>query len=154
MFDLSTATGEMTRVVSGVRDDQLGGSTPCADWTVAGLLAHIHQFTVVFTQNARKEPVRPPHRLVDDWRSAIPAQLDELARAWREDGAWQGRVSAGGIERPAADNAVVAVEELTVHGWDLAAATGQRLDPSDDQLDRVEPFFALFGQDLPPGEGP
>ncbi|MGL4746052.1 MAG: TIGR03086 family metal-binding protein [Dermatophilaceae bacterium] len=109
---------------------------------------------MVFTQNARKEPTRPPARLVDDWQVAIPAQLDDLARAWRAESAWQGRVSAGGIEMAAADNAVVAVEELTVHAWGLAAATGQRLEVDDDQLGLVELFFALFGQEPRPGEGP
>ena len=106
--------------MSGVRDDQLDHPTPCPDWTVADLLAHVHQFATVYTHNARKRQARPPEDLVDDWRVAIPDQLDELARAWRVDSAWQGRVSAGGVEMDAQDNAVVGIEELTMHGWDLA----------------------------------
>ena len=76
---------------------------------------------------------------------AIPAQLDALADAWRETSAWQGRVSAGGVEMDAPDNAVVASEELTVHGWDLARATGQDLRIDNPGLDQVERFFELFG---------
>ena len=154
MFDLAPAASEMSRLVSGVRDDQLGTPTPCTEWTVADLLAHVHQLASVFTSNARKQEPRPPERLVDDWRAAIPQQLADLAHAWHDEGAWQGLTTAGGIEMPAADNAVVAVEELTVHGWDLAQATGQTLRVDDARLEAVEPFFALFGADAPPGEGP
>ena len=96
----------MSRLVSGVRDDQLDYPTPCPDWTVADLLAHVHQFATVFTHNARKSQARPPEDLVDDWRVAIPDQLDELARVWRVDSSWQGRVSAGGVEMDAQDIAV------------------------------------------------
>ena len=123
MFDLGPAAQEMSRLVSGVRDDQLDYPTPCPDWTVADLLAHVHQFATVFTHSARKRQARPPEDLVDDRRVAIADQLDELAGAWRVDSAWQGRVSAGGVEMGAQDNAVVGTEELTMHGWDLAGAT-------------------------------
>lgn len=145
MFDLTAATDEMARLVTGLRDDQLTAPTPCAEWTVADLLAHVHQFAVVFADNARRQPAHPPATLVADWRAAIPAQLRDLARAWSDPAAWQGRVSAGGVEMAAADNAVVAIEELVVHGWDLATATEQALLVGDDQLAAVEPFFDLFG---------
>lgn len=154
MFDLATATNEMSRLVSSVRDDQLDYPTPCSDWAVADLLAHVHQFATVFTHNARKEPPRPPEDLVNDWRQAIPDQLDELARAWREESAWKGRVSAGGVEMDAADNAVVGIEELTVHGWDLARATGQDLRVEDVTLTQVNRFFGLFADQVANGEGP
>jgi len=79
MFELGPAAQEMSRLVSGVRDDQLDYPTPCPDWTVADLLAHVHQFATVFTHNARKSQARPPEDLVDDWRVAIwsvPAFVD------------------------------------------------------------------------------
>lgn len=154
MFDLGPAAEEMSRLVTGVRDDQLDYPTPCPDWTVTDLLAHVHQFATVFTHNARKEQTRPPQDLVDDWRVAVPNQLDELARSWRQETAWQGRVSAGGVEMDAPDNAVVGIEELTVHGWDLARATGQALHVDDARLDQVDRFFELFADQIADGEGP
>lgn len=154
MFDLAPAGERLARVVTGVRDDQLGGPTPCQEWTVGDLLAHVHQFVTVFTQNARKEPVQPPQDLVPEWRVAIPEGLDELTRVWREESAWQGQVSAGGVEMPASDNAVVAVEELTVHGWDLARATGQPFEVDDPSLDVVDRFFKLFAGQGGAGDGP
>ncbi len=154
MFDLGPAVQEMTRLVGGVRDDQLDAPTPCLDWTVADLLAHVHQFASVFTDNARKQPPQPPTELVDEWRDEIPRQLDDLAAAWREDSAWDGRVSAGGIEMDAADNALVAIEELTIHGWDLALATGQDFKAGEVSLDHVEGFFEAFADALASGDGP
>jgi uncharacterized protein (TIGR03086 family) len=146
MFDLTPAADELRRLVTGVRDDQLDDPTPCSDWSVRDLLTHVHQLAAVFTHNARKEDAAPPEHLVDDWREAVPAQLDDLARAWRDEPAWTGRVTAGGIEMDATDNAVVAIEELTVHGWDLARATGQEVRVDDTGLDLVDRFFALFGE--------
>jgi uncharacterized protein (TIGR03086 family) len=154
MFDLTPATEEMIRLVSAVRDDQLATATPCPDWTVADLLTHIHQFATVFTDNARKEPTHPAEELVDGWRVAIPQQFAELADAWRAESAWRGRVSAGGVEMDAADNAVVAIEELTVHGWDLAVAAGQQLRVDDAGLDQVDRFFELFAGPIDSGNGP
>ncbi|MGJ0121129.1 maleylpyruvate isomerase N-terminal domain-containing protein [Williamsia sp. MIQD14] len=97
MFDLGPATREMSRIVGAVSDHDLDRRTPCDDWTVRDLLAHVHQFSSVFTDNARKAPIRPPDGLVGDWRTAIPAQLDDLAEAWGQPIAWEGRVSAGGV---------------------------------------------------------
>jgi uncharacterized protein (TIGR03086 family) len=146
MFDLGPATAELTRLVSGVRDDQLDAATPCSEWTVTDLLAHVHQFATVFTDNAHKTPAQPPEGLVDDWRAAIPHTLSELADAWRQESAWQGQVCAGGVDMSAADNAIVTIEELTTHAWDLARATGQDVQVDDAHLDQVDRFFGLFGE--------
>lgn len=145
MFDLSAAAADMKRLVVDVRDDQLDYPTPCSEWRVTDLLTHIHQFAFVFAHNARKQQARPPGELVGNWRESVPEQLDDLAQAWSRTSAWHGRVSAGGIEMDAADNAVVAIEELTVHAWDLARATGQELRVDDARLGRVDDFFERFG---------
>lgn len=154
MFDLSPQTAQMKQLVLGVRDDQLDLPTPCSDWTVAGLLAHIHQFASVFTTNARKQQPSPPAELDENWRQAIPTQLDDLAQAWQDDAAWTGQVSAGGVDMDAADNALVGSEELTLHGWDLARATGQQIAIDDAQLDRLDTFIAMFAPDGQPDNGP
>lgn len=154
MFDLGPAATELSRLAVGVRDDQLDHPTPCPDWTVADLLAHVHQFATLFTHNARKKQGPIPAGLVSAWRAAIPGQLDELAHAWREESAWHGRVSAGGVEMNAPDNAVVGIEELTVHAWDLARATGQDLHVDDARLDGVDRFFELFADQIATGKGP
>jgi uncharacterized protein (TIGR03086 family) len=154
MFDLGPAAQEMNRLLAAVRDDQLTQPTPCPDWTVADLLAHVHQFATVFTLNARKEPVELPGDLPGDWRTVVPQQVQSLVTAWKEESAWTGRVSAGGVEMDAADNALVAIEEFVVHGWDLARSTGQDFGCAEPSLDRVDQFFELFAEPIASGQGP
>lgn len=145
----------MNRLLAAVRDDQLGSSTPCPDWTVADLIAHVHQFATVFARNARKQEGGIPEReLPGDWRRETPRQVDDLVEAWRAENAWSGRVSAGGVEMDAADNAVVAMEELVVHGWDLARSTDQDFDVEDGWLDVVDRFFEVFADAIESGQGP
>jgi uncharacterized protein (TIGR03086 family) len=64
-----------------------------------------------------------------DWRTLLPARLEELAAAWRQPAAWEGMAEAGGVQMPAPAIGVVALNEVLVHGWDLAAATGQEYRP-------------------------
>src|SRR5664279_5873800 len=51
-------------------------------------------------------------------------------------------------------NAVVRIEERTMHGWDLARATSQDLHIDDARLDQVDQFFELFAEQITAGEGP
>jgi uncharacterized protein (TIGR03086 family) len=154
MFDLTPAATEMSRLVREVRDDQLGDPTPDDGWQVSHLLTHVHEFATVFTLNARKAPVELADGLPDDWRTTIPGRLDELADAWRDPAAWEGRVSAGGVEMSAPENALVALEELVLHGWDLARSVGAELRLRDEDLAKVEEFQALFGPAIESGQGP
>ena len=161
MDDLGPAAGELTRLVTSVRDEQLTARTPCEDYTLADLLDHTLGFTTNFIANARKEPL-PSHaaRAVDGallpegWRTVLPARLDELAAAWREESAWHGDVSAGGIDMSAEDNALVCIEELVIHGWDVARASGQDFRVDDASLAGVERFLGVFGARIASGNGP
>ena len=128
--DLTPQTDEVARIVAGVRDDQLGDPTPDEGTPVAGLLDHLVGLTTAFAMGARKEPVTGAPRasadqLAGDWRERLPRQLAELAEAWQDPAAWEGVTSVAGAELPAAAMGVVAADEVLVHGWDLAVATGQ-----------------------------
>ena len=86
-FDLAPAADELRRVVAGVRDEQLPAPTPCEDTSVAGLLDHLVGLTSAFARAAGKLPggtaTADSAALPGDWRTRIPAQLDELVEAWR-----------------------------------------------------------------------
>jgi uncharacterized protein (TIGR03086 family) len=137
-LDFGTATTAVAGVVAAVRDDQLGDKTPCPALTVADLLDHLHGLSWVFTLAARKElrlgegsPEADGSRLPDGWRAEIGARLDALAAAWADPAAYDGITQAGPIEMPAEIAALVALDEVVVHGWDLARATGQAYDPGE-----------------------
>jgi uncharacterized protein (TIGR03086 family) len=169
--DLAPQTAEVARVVAGVRDDQLTDPTPCAGTSVAALLDHLDGLTVAFRMAAEKTPLAggpsaDADHLPADWRTRLPQQLDGLAAAWQQPAAWEGTAEAGGVQMPAPVAAVVALNEVTVHGWDLAVATGQqyRPDPAAVQAclemvgDRSDPANdpeGLFGPVVPvPADAP
>lgn len=133
-LDFGPTTVELARLVRAVRDDQLDDRTPCPDWSVADLARHISGLTVEFTYAARKEPT--PERaglgLTDGWRDRVAGDLDALAAAWREPGAYQGETHAGPVTLPGREAGRVALNEVTMHAWDLAHATGQeyQYDPA------------------------
>ena len=142
--DLGPAAANVARVLAGITDEQLTAPTPCPRYTVGDLLDHVGGLSVAFTAAATKTPMAaagPDTPLGDAahldpaWRETIPAALDELAAAWRDDAAWDGMTSAGPIEMPGEIAGLVALDELVVHGWDLARATGQPYDVDDATLD-------------------
>ena len=165
-LDLEPQAAEVARVVAAVRDDQLTAATPCTETSVAGLLDHLVGLTLGFRLGAEKQPQYGTPRadaeqLPADWRDRLPAQLDALVAAWREPSAWEGSTVVGGAELPAAAMGVVAANEVLVHGWDLAVATGQPYQADPATAERCLAFVAgvpaemrssMFGPIVPVGE--
>ncbi|MEV0091265.1 TIGR03086 family metal-binding protein [Streptomyces sp. NPDC050738] len=137
IYDFEPAVRPVATLLDAVRDDQLDDPTPCPDYAVRELLAHLLGLTAAFRAAADKEfgpltgttpgTVRPV--LDEDWRTVLPRNLDALVAAWRNPAAWEGDTQAGAVDLPAGVAAAVAVDELVVHGWDLARATGQPYEP-------------------------
>ncbi|RKN11338.1 TIGR03086 family metal-binding protein [Streptomyces radicis] len=134
--DLGPATRAVAALLEGVDDSRFADPTPCEDYRVADLLHHLMGLTLAFRDAARKDlgpltatdpasPDAPVPSLGPDWRERLRAQLTELAEAWRDPGAWEGETQAGGITLPGAIAGQVALNEVLLHGWDLARATGQ-----------------------------
>jgi uncharacterized protein (TIGR03086 family) len=136
MLDLEPATSMVARLVEGIEDDQLSGPTPCRDTTVGALLDHVDGLSQAFAAAADKTALEGPGRapsadasqLGPDWRARIPRRLAVLGTAWNEPSAWEGMTRAGPIDMPADVAGLVALDEVVVHGWDLAVATGQEID--------------------------
>jgi uncharacterized protein (TIGR03086 family) len=130
-YNLGPAADQLNTLVKGVEDDQLDSATPCAEYTVRDLLGHIIGLTAAFANAARKQgstdapPGSPGDLVTGDWRARIETQLTDLAQAWRDPAAWDGMTSPGGVEVPAELAGKIALNELVLHGWDLAVATGQ-----------------------------
>ena len=162
ILDLGPATATMRRLVLSTTDDQLALPTPCTDYTVGDLVEHVGGLTVAFTGAAHKQVVPGSEgggsgdasRLEAGWRDRIARDLDVLAEAWRTPAAYDGMTAAGGVDLPGAVAARVALNEVVVHGWDLATATGQRFDPDPASVQECLDFVAGF--EVPPeaGDGP
>lgn len=149
LIDFSGTTQRVAALVGGTGDDQLDAMTP-SDMTVAQVLGHVHDLAIAFRDAATKGESLPSSsppdpaasQLPDDWRAVIPGRLDELAQAWRNPAAWEGMTRAGGLDMPGEVAAAVALDELVVHGWDLAKGTGQNFEPDPAALDAAEGFCA------------
>jgi uncharacterized protein (TIGR03086 family) len=101
-------------------------------------------FTAAAKKDAGDATSRAPSgdasRLSGDWRTRIPRELASLAEAWRDPTAWSGTTRAGGIDLPGEVAGLVALDELVIHGWDIARASGQPYDCDPDSLEAVLRF--------------
>ncbi len=149
-LDLGPQTRILARLADGVREDRLADPTPCPDLAVRHLLGHLTGLAVAFRDAARKNlgPTTDtsPEASVPDvgpgWREELAKVLGELADAWREPDAWTGMTRAGGIDLPGAAAGAVVADELVIHGWDLARATGQEYTPDPAALQAAYALLA------------
>jgi uncharacterized protein (TIGR03086 family) len=161
IVDLGPAAQRLADLVTRVTDDQLGNPTPCPAYTVGDLVEHVGGLALAFTAAANKDRTeyndqepRPGNaeRLGDDWRTRIPRDLAGLAQAWRNPEAWTGMTRIAGGDSPSPVVGLVAADELVVHGWDVARATGQPYEPEPEVLAAARSFLAMFASpDAPAG---
>ncbi len=136
--DLGPAAHGVATVAGAVTDDDLDRPTPCPEYAVRDLVAHLLGLSLAFRDAGAKagastqDSAPGPAPLEDAWRALLPERLTALVAAWRSPDAWEGTTRAGGVDMPAAILGKVAVNELVIHGWDLARATGQEFtgDPA------------------------
>ncbi|WP_407659583.1 TIGR03086 family metal-binding protein [Kineococcus indalonis] len=153
--DLHAAAERTARVVAALPQDLLDAPTPCAGTTVAALLEHVGGLALAFTAAARKDlgpltdtpPGGPTGALPGGWRAVLPERLRALAEAWSDPAAWRGATRAGGIDLDAGEAGLVALDELVLHGWDLAVATGQPYEVDAAALAAVHAFVAAVPAD-------
>jgi uncharacterized protein (TIGR03086 family) len=168
MLDLQPVTDQMAAVIDNIGEEQFADPTPCDRTDVADMLSHVHGLALAFRDAARKisgpttsSPGRADGRdLPPDWRYSIRNRLAELAEAWRAPEAWRGETMAGGVSMPAETCGAVVNNELVLHGWDLAMATGQPFQVAPENLEaswqlvlntpeESEAREGLFGPRLP-----
>ncbi|MBL3667292.1 TIGR03086 family protein [Streptomyces sp. M2CJ-2] len=149
ILDLGPQARVVARLAEGVADVQLADGTPCPRYAVRDILGHLVGLSVAFRDAGRKDlgvttdtspDAAVPH-LGPGWREELPRVLGELADAWRDPGAWTGMTRAGGVDLPGEVAGAVAADELVIHGWDLARATGQDYGPDPAALDAAHAFL-------------
>jgi uncharacterized protein (TIGR03086 family) len=154
MYDLRPAAQRMAALLDGVRDAQLTAPTPCPDYLLGDLIHHVDGLSVAFAAAAVKDlgpatsagPAADAGQLGEDWRARIRGQLLALAEAWREPSAWEGMSRVGGIDLPGEVIGRVAIDELVVHGWDVAVASGQPYDADPDSIKAAMEFAATVAE--------
>jgi uncharacterized protein (TIGR03086 family) len=156
MKNLAPACEHTANALRNVTDSQLDGPTPCEKLSLRDLVGHVGGLALAFTAAARKDfgPLTdtPPvdgAPLDEDWRTAYPQRLAELAAAWREPAAWAGMTRAGGVDFPAEVGGLVALTEVVIHGWDVAAATGQDYVVDPATLEAVLPHVTATAEQGP-----
>lgn len=148
MIDHGPAARRLATLLPAIPDTALSAPTPCAGNDVATLLDHVYGLSIAFRQAAAKDfpdgPSQAPSpdgsRLDPTWRTRIPELLDELVSAWHAPDAWQGMTEAGGVKLPGEVAGYVALNEIVVHGWDLARATGQPYKAGEEEIDACLEF--------------
>ncbi|TXS39058.1 TIGR03086 family metal-binding protein [Streptomyces sp. OR43] len=159
LLDFEPAARQIAGMLDAIDDARLSGPTPCPDVTVGAMLAHVEGLAVAFRDAARKElgattdtaPSVESGVLDGGWRSALPAALDEMVAAWRSSDAWQGMTRAGSVDLPGEVAGMVALNELVLHGWDLARSTGQPYGAEEAHLRNTLALLADVGDNPPAG---
>lgn len=118
--------------VDGIAPHQWGAPTPCSEWGVWDLVAHVidvHHRMVAKLHGAEPVAVDIGEDLPRQWHNASNAAREGLADPGRASTLVYGPVGQQPFES-LIEGLVCA--DVVVHTWDLARATGQdeRLDPA------------------------
>lgn len=131
---LEVIVDDLQRLGAGVRPDQFGNDTPCANFAVRDLFGHMIGGAAQFAPQLRGEPAPAPEPVdVDDEALAkeMSAALDDLLAAAKAPGAYDRTVTLPFGQVPGE----VLVRFLTVdgmvHATDLARSTGQEYAPPE-----------------------
>jgi uncharacterized protein (TIGR03086 family) len=125
-------------LVAGLTAAELDAASPCAGWDVRATLNHLLGATWMFTLVNQGQPVDEDAGDVigDDASLAVAAAAKENLASWRQPGAFEGDRSYAFGTLPATGAAMLNLEEVIVHNWDVAKAIGQQLviDPAVGQM--------------------
>jgi len=127
---LSQTFDHATKVVSGVRADQLDDPTPCRDWNVRALVTHTLGVVENMARGAGGADLLPDINAIllePDLGAQFRAQSDRALAAWAARGLDE-EVDVGAGPMPVAAGISINLLDTATHSWDIARATGQ--DPT------------------------
>jgi len=151
------ALDETARLVGGVRPAQMGLPTPCSEWDVRALLAHLVGGNARYAALARGEPLRrgpaqgggPAADLLgDDPAGAYRRSAALVSAAWQDPALLDQPFELPIGVLPGRAAVTLHLVETVTHGWDLARATGQH--PAFDP-DVVRTAAQFMQGERPPG---
>jgi uncharacterized protein (TIGR03086 family) len=119
------ATANTRRLLAAVNPDQWEVSTPCTDWNVKQLVNHmVSGAKNVASIMGGDGPQNFGEVLGDDAIAAFDAACKAAIAAFSAPGVMGSMVQTRRGEQLAGDYALGQVQEMLVHGWDLATAIG------------------------------
>ncbi len=130
------ATG---RVVAGIPADRWQAPTPCPQWDVRGLVNHVVSGNLWAAELGAGRTIEQVGDRLDgdvlgaDPAAAYAASASAASAAFRRPGALDAPCAVSYGPVPGAVYAGHRLIDVLIHGWDLAAATGQDTT-LDDQL--------------------
>jgi uncharacterized protein (TIGR03086 family) len=125
-------------VIAALRTDELNEPTPCAEFTVRGVLEHMIGGATTFAAAYRGEVPREPE--LGDPIAGVQSALADLAASITAPGALDRTIHAPFGDIDGESFARFVVLDGLVHGWDLATATGTPYDPPADLVAAVSEF--------------
>jgi uncharacterized protein (TIGR03086 family) len=152
IVDLDERAAErLETIIAAVAPAAWTSPTPCPDWNVRDLVAHVVAGNVKYTGIARGDDWRPGAvevDLGDEPSATYRTTVKEMLEAWRQPGALDREIALPRGQRGRSEVALwIHLAETVVHGWDLARATGQ--DPAFDP-EVVEATLAECLSRVPP----
>jgi len=128
----------LAEVVGAITPDQLDRPTPCAEFTVQGVLEHMIGGATQFAAAYRGQTPAEPDTA--DVLAEFGPALNDLAAAINAPGALERTVAAPFGDVPGDTFVRFVVLDGLVHGWDLTTATGQSYSPPDELVAEVDAF--------------
>ncbi|MED5292745.1 MAG: TIGR03086 family metal-binding protein, partial [Actinomycetota bacterium] len=134
---------------------QLNNETPCSEFEVRDLIGHFTLGRFLFAAGLSGDKARGEELI-----GGMPARMGDVLgddhRATYQDASAQIDSAVDGVEdidevvslifgdMPAGVALQLISADNLVHCWDLASATGQEFDPSDDLVEATDSFFRGF----------
>ena len=130
---LTRALDQTEAVLSAIPTDRLADATPCTEWDVADLVAHVvvdpRNFVTMSSGAQPDWSVMPP--LPADWTAEFRSAADDLMRMWREAG-----------ESASPQSMDWQTAEFAIHTWDLVRAIGLPTDLDPEVAQRGLDFMS------------
>jgi uncharacterized protein (TIGR03086 family) len=140
--------GQLAAVLASVPPDAWDRPSPCAEWTVRDVAAHLVDSQREVVRNVGLELPPGPDAAVDpagalrDVTDAMTDLLSDPARALLEyDGVFGRTTLAATLE-------TFFVFDMSVHRWDIATGAGLGTEFEADELDAIERTLETVGDSL------
>lgn len=134
----------LKQVGAGIRADQLEGPTPCATFTVAGVLGHMTGLASAYAPAFRGDPPSSDGGASAPSDADLPAKfqlaMDALLDAVQSKGALQRTIDTPFGPMPGSQFARLVAFDGLIHGWDLATSTKQNWNPPNDLVIEIDAF--------------